>query len=96
MPVDLTGVYPVPTNPKRSLYPDGTAARIAFDTFNYTYTSLLKTLHAVFNGQAVKLRAAIGLMMSLKAQAKDMMSGTPNPQHFVGPSFEYQPTNPPQ
>jgi inorganic pyrophosphatase len=42
----------------------------------------------------VKARA-IGLMMSLKEQAKAMMSGIPNPVIFTGPSFQYQPVNPP-
>ena len=37
---------------------------------------------------------AIGLMMSLKGQAKAMTSGIPNPKVITGPSFEYQPTNP--
>ena len=36
-------------------------ARHACDTFNYTYTSLLKSLHETFNGQPNRLGAAIGL-----------------------------------
>jgi hypothetical protein len=38
--------------------------------------------------------AAIGLMMSLKSQAKAMMSGIPDPGRFTGPSFEYRGSDP--
>ena len=96
--LDPSGVYPVPSDPKASKYPVGSAARKACDTFNYTYTSLLKSLHALFNGDATEqqMNAAIGLMMSVKEQAKAMMSGIPNPDliEYPGPSFEYQATNP--
>lgn len=58
---------------------------------------MLGVLHELFNGQAsrAQMNRAIGLMMSLKGQAKGMASGQPNPKVFVGPSFEYQPLNPP-
>jgi Ferritin-like len=94
VPFRQDGVFPLPTNPKAADYPVGSAARHACDTFNYTYTSLLKSLDTVFNGNADQLATAIGLMMSLKVQAKNMMSGIPNPSVHVGPSFEYQPVNP--
>lgn len=94
IPFDQSGVYAVATNP--GPYPPGTAAAFANDTFNYTYTSLLKSLHDLFNGTATsdQLNVALGLMMSLKGQAKAMMSGIPNPQLLVGPTFQYQPVNP--
>lgn len=88
MDLSPDGVYPVPSNPTSKLYPQGSAARAAFDTFNYTYTSLLKALHATFNGAPENLRPAIGLMMSLKSQGKGMMSGDPAGE-YIGPSFEY-------
>lgn len=94
VPFDPSGVYPVPTDPKAANYPAGSAERFACDNFNYTYTSLLKTLHAVFNGETERFNAAIGLMMSLKGQARNMMSGIPNPALNIGPSFEYLPFNP--
>lgn len=93
---DATGVYPVPTDPKASAYPDGSAQAIANDTFNYTYTSLLRALHLLFNGtnSEQQMNCAIGLMMSLKGQAKAMMAGIPNASApNTGPSFEYQPMN---
>jgi hypothetical protein len=88
------GVYAVPTNPKAAQYPAGSAARQVCDTFNYTYTSLLKTLHRVFNGDPEQLGATLGLMFSLKEQAMDMMAGNTTGGQNVGPSFEYQPINP--
>ena len=89
-----SGVYAVPTDPKTANYPAGSAQRFACDNFNSTYTALLRSLHATLNGQPDQLDAAIGLMMSLKGQAEQMMSGIPNPAVITGPSFEYQPTNP--
>ncbi|MBX3745786.1 MAG: ferritin-like protein [Verrucomicrobiae bacterium] len=94
VPFDPDGVRPVPANPKAASYPPGSAARHACDTFNYTYTNLLKSLHATFNGQPQSLRAAIGLMFSMRQQALDLMSGTNLGGTAVGPSFEYQPTLP--
>jgi hypothetical protein len=48
----------------------------------------------MFNGHPDQFNPAIGLMMSLKSQAKAMMSGNPDPKVITGPTFEYQPTNP--
>ena len=97
--LDGTGVYAVPTDPNKAPgYPKGSAQALANDNFNYTYTSLLSALHDLFNGQAnrAQMNRAIGLMMSLKEQAKGMMSGIPNQAVLTGPSFEYRPVNPPR
>lgn len=96
VPFDTTGVYGVPTNPAVAGYPAGSAQAFANDNFNYTYTSLLFALNALFSGQATQdqMNIAIGLMMSLKGQAKAMMSGIPNPAVLTGPSFVYQAVNP--
>jgi hypothetical protein len=92
------GVYPVVTNPALPGYAPGSAAAINNDTFNYTYTSLLNTLHIVFNGQPDRLIEAIGLMDSLKELAFAMMSAVAAdptmPGLNAGPSFQYKPTNP--
>ncbi|MGY3437045.1 MULTISPECIES: ferritin-like domain-containing protein [unclassified Marinovum] len=96
--LDSSGVYPVPENP--GSYPEGTTQAFQNDAFNYTYTSLLNALHLMFNGDSsqAQFNRAIGLMMSLKGQAKAMMSGLPNPDpsgvDYAGPSFAYQPVNP--
>jgi hypothetical protein len=94
VPFDQTGVYAVPKDP--GPYEPGTAQALANNNFNYTYTSLLRALHALFNGQATtaQMDTCLGLMMSLKEQAIAMMSGVPNQAVVTGPTFQYQPTNP--
>jgi rubrerythrin len=94
IPFDPTGVYPTVENPKAANYPAGSKARYACDTFNYTYTSLLKSLHSVFNGYPGQMNAAVGLMESLKEQVVDLMSIDLGNGTTAGPSFEYQPVNP--
>ncbi len=96
IPFDSTGVYAVPTNPLSTQYAPGSAQAFANDNFNYTYTSLLFALNTLFNGVNTQeqFNVAIGLMMSLKGQAKAMMSGIPNPALLIGPSFEYLAVNP--
>ena len=93
IPFDPTGVYAVPDDPLAASYPAGSQAGALCDRFNGTYTSLLHALHATFNGAPAQLYAAIGLMMSLMGQAKDMMSGVPNPAVLAGPSFEFRPAD---
>lgn len=90
VPFDPAGVLAVPTNPTLAGYPAGSPAFFACRTFNYTYTSLLKVLHATLNGEPDRLEPAIGLMNSLKHQAKDMATGTTTGGTPAGPSFEYQ------
>jgi hypothetical protein len=92
--LDASGVYGVPKDPA---YPPGSPQAAAVGNFNYTYTNLLKALNDLFNGanNRAQMRRAIGLMMSLKEQAKGMMSGLANPQILAGPTFQYQPINPP-
>ncbi|MGI8776507.1 MAG: ferritin-like domain-containing protein [Acidimicrobiales bacterium] len=77
LPFDATGVYGVPTNP--AAYAPGSVGEVANDNFNYTYTSLLKVLHHAVNGEPKLLDSALGLMMSLRQQAMDMMSGPAPP-----------------
>ena len=94
VPFDPSGVYGVATDP--GPYAAGTIAAFANDNFNYTYTSLLGALHDMFNGDTsqAQFNRAIGLMMSLKGQAKAMMAGIPDPSVVTGPTFQYQPVNP--
>ncbi len=94
IPFDVHGVQPVIENPKAANYPAGSKARYACNTFNYTYTNLLKTLHLTFNGNPGLLGDAIGLMESLKQQAMDLMDIDLDNGTKAGPSFEYQPINP--
>jgi rubrerythrin len=94
--VDPAGIYDLPVNPALTPYPPGTAQAFANDNFNYTYTSLLFALHRLFNGDAsrAQFNRALGLMMSLKGQAKAMAAGIPNPGVVTGPTFEYLAVNP--
>ena len=87
-------VLDVIENPKTSKYPAGSAARIRCQTFNYTYTNLLKVLHDTFNGHPDRLPTAIGLMESLNEQAQALMATDSElGAKKAGPSFEYQLTN---
>lgn len=83
------GVSPVISNPATTPYPPGTRAAFLNDTFNYTYTSLLKSLHRMFNGEPSLLGTSIALMESLKTQAFDLMSTEIAPGQNAGPTFEY-------
>ena len=91
--VDPEAIRPVPVNPTLAGYPADSAARHACKSFNYTYTSLLKVLHATFNGTPGELMSAAALMSSLRQQALDMTAGTTTNGVPAGPSFEWQPTN---
>lgn len=99
LPFDASGVYPVAPDPLAANYAVGSTQAFLNDNFNYTYTSLLNALHTLFSTpsgplQQPQFNLAIGLMMSLKGQAKAMMSGIPDPTIVCGPSFQYQPVNP--
>lgn len=94
---DANGVFLIPTNPAKSPgYQAGSVEAFANDNFNYTYTSLLGALHTMFNGDTSQeqMNRSIGLMMSLKGQARAMVAAIPDPDVSTGPSFEYQPVNP--
>jgi len=91
IPFDPSGVWPVIVNPGASTYPPGTKAASLNDTFNFTYTNLLRSLQLVFGGQPDRLGPAIELMQSLEAQAQVMMSYEAVPGHTAGPSFQYRP-----
>jgi rubrerythrin len=94
IPFDAAGVRSLVLNPRTASYAEGTQARYANDTFNYTYTSLLKSLHQTFNGRPETLTSAIGLMESCKQQALAMGTLRVSATTLAGPSFQYQPTNP--
>lgn len=91
--LDPANVLAVPANPTTTGYPAGSSVLRACVNFNYTYTNLLKCLHATLNGEPGEFSATIGLMMSLKQQALDMMTGTSTGSVPAGPSFEWQPVS---
>jgi hypothetical protein len=91
IPFDSSGVFPFRPNCKIADYPDGSQAKTRITQFAYSYSSMLNTLHAVFNGKPAKLDAAVGLMYDLRTSAASLMQ-TPDPTKpgfNVGPSFEY-------
>jgi hypothetical protein len=92
---DASGVYELPEDPTCADYPTGSVERQLIDTFNFTYTSLLESLHRLVNGHAdmATFMSSLGLMKSLERQAKAMASGQAAGVP-VGPSFEYQPIDP--
>ena len=94
IPFDPDGVWPVVQDPSSTLYPTGSPAWYANETFNYPYTSLLNALHATFNGQPDQFPTSIGVMESLKQQAIAMMALPLADGTTAGPSFEYQPVLP--
>jgi Ferritin-like len=87
-------VYAAPSNPQRADYPAGSLSRLACDKFNFTYTSMLRSLNAMVNGQPDEFDTAESLMISLRSQAIDMMSGKTTGGIDTGPTFEYQPLDP--
>jgi hypothetical protein len=96
IPFDATGVFPVPSDPTAAGYPAG-PARLACQNFNFKYTSMLKSLHAGFNGDSDALDTAVfSQMPELRSLALQMTSGSNPAGMNIGPSFEYQPTPPGQ
>ncbi len=97
IPLDAGGVRPLVVNPGPDSYAAGSAAARADTSFNYTYTSLLRSLHATFNGSPGSLMAGVGLMESCKQQALAMgtiaVQGADGIVQRAGPSFRYQATN---
>lgn len=92
LPFDESAVFGLPPNPTLAGLPADGAAYRACAAFNYTYTRLLKSLHAAFNGTPGELAPAIALMASLRQQAVAMASGAGTGGKPAGPSFEWHPT----
>jgi len=88
-PFDPTGVRPLLENPRAAQYPAGSAAAVANDDFNKTYTGLLLSLHAAFNGAPAEIGGTLGKMNGLRQQALTVMDiALPDGTH-AGPSFEF-------
>ena len=72
----------MPPNPKASGYPAGSLSRQLTDQFSFTYTKLLKALHAAFNGTPESLASALGIMYELRLLAEDVLR-TPDPNRPI-------------
>lgn len=78
-------------NPKMSDYPVDSAAYVNSKLFNYSYTSLLNSLHRAFNGEPEQINSAMGLMFSVRLYALKLLAieDPNNPGYVAGPSFEF-------
>ena len=91
IPFDDTLVPNMRENPKMADYPVNSLAFTNSKLFNYTYTSLLNSLHRTFNGEPDQINAAMGLMFSLRLYALKLLAipDPNNPGFVAGPSYEY-------
>jgi hypothetical protein len=90
--VDPDGVLPMRHNPRTSDYPEGSPVRVAQEEFNQTYSLLLYLLDLSFNGEPSRLKEAVGMMYTLRAQAVALMKlPTGDGRTTAGPPFEYVP-----
>lgn len=91
IPFDDTLIPNMQENPKMSDYPLDSLAYVNSKLFNYSYTSLLNSLHRAFNGEPEQINEAMGLMYSVRLYALKLLA-LPNPNNpgfTAGPSFEY-------
>ncbi|CAM5444063.1 hypothetical protein GCM10010329_51120 [Streptomyces spiroverticillatus] len=87
--VDLDGVRPVRPNQRVSDHPEGSAIRIAQETFNQTYCKMLQMLEQAFNGNPAMLGMSVGTMYAAKGQAQSLMAMQDDDGLAAGPTFEY-------
>ncbi|CAN5904454.1 hypothetical protein BH11GEM1_BH11GEM1_29290 [soil metagenome] len=78
-------------NPRASDYVDRPEIHQLMTDCNRKYTTLLRTLHAVFNGSPALLREAVPMMYDLKYRAQALMAMPTGRKDgsTAGPSFEY-------
>jgi len=91
IPFDGTLIPNMRENPKMSDYTVNSVAYVNSKLFNYSYTSLLNSLHRAFNGEPEQINTSMGLMFSVRLYALKLLS-LPNPNYpgfTAGPSFEY-------
>ncbi|HEX8565204.1 MAG TPA: ferritin-like protein [Pyrinomonadaceae bacterium] len=91
IPFDGTLIPNMRENPKMSDYPVNSVAYVNSKLFNYSYTSLLNSLHRAFNGEPEQINTSMGLMFSVRLYALKLLS-LPNPNYpgfTAGPGFEY-------
>jgi hypothetical protein len=92
--VNYERVFRMRPNPKADHYPEGGELREKANDFNRTYTRLLKTLDASFNGESALLMHSVGAMYDLKYRAVELLripleAGSDDAS--AGPPFEYTP-----
>jgi hypothetical protein len=78
-------------NPAMADYPKDSIAYVNSKFFNYSYSTLLNSLHRTFNGEPDQINQAMGAMFSLRLYALRLLA-IPDPNHpgyVAGPSFEF-------
>jgi hypothetical protein len=69
--------------------PEGSAIRIAQETFNLTYCKVLQQLEQAFNGNPAMLGMSVGAMHAIKGQDLSLMAMQDGDGQCAGPTFEY-------
>jgi len=88
--IDWDGVRPMRSNPRTADHAPHSPIRAAQEDFNHAYSAMLQLLDRAFNGSPHLLKAAIGSMYGLKAQAQALMQmSTEEGLETAGPTFEY-------
>lgn len=88
--IDPAGVRDMADDPRTSDYPPGSKARALVDTFNRSYSTLLRALHRTFNGEPDHLPAAVGLMYDVRLAALDVLAQpSPSGAGQCGLPFDY-------
>ncbi|WP_120512870.1 ferritin-like domain-containing protein [Photobacterium salinisoli] len=93
VPLNPEDVYNLRHNAKAADYPEGSVARRYADQTNYTYSSLLNSLHHTFNGEPQQLDHAMGLMYELRLSVQKMVTIDLGNGEFAAPPFQYVATN---
>src|SRR5690606_32252086 len=93
VPLNPEDVYNLRHNAKAQDYPEGSTARRYADQTNYTYSSLLNSLHHTFNGEPQQLDHAMGLMYELRLSVQKMVTIDLGNGEFAAPPFRYGATS---
>ncbi|UIP30185.1 ferritin-like protein [Photobacterium sp. TLY01] len=93
VPLNPEDVYNLRHNAKAQDYPEGSVARRYAEQTNYTYSSLLNSLHHTFNGEPQQLDHAMGLMYELRLSVQKMVTIDLGNGEFAAPPFQYVTTN---
>lgn len=90
VPLDPAGVWNLLPDAKSVDYAEHTQVRRLSDRFNYSYTSLLRSLHEAFNGRPEILNKSLALMYELKLLGGDLAATRIEGTDFhAAPTFEY-------
>lgn len=86
-----TEVFPMRPDPGPLQFAEGTYGRLMSDTFSEAYSTLLRSLHAAFNGHPERIRESMGLMYQLRFLAQKLMATplVPGQVATAGPVFRY-------